>query len=72
VLPVVIIAAVALPILVLAFVAARRSDRAGEQRATDTDAERLEIEQEFEASERYQAEWREHEHEHEHPHDPSD
>jgi hypothetical protein len=68
-LPVVIIAAVAIPILVIAFVAARRTARAGERQDAETDAERLEIEQEFEASERYQTDWREHEHEH--PHDTS-
>jgi hypothetical protein len=69
VLPIIIIAAVAVPILVIAFVAARRKTRAGESREAETDGERIEIEQEFEASERYQAEWRQHEHER--PHDTS-
>lgn len=61
-LPIVIIAAVAIPLLVIAFLAARRSTRAGEHPATETDADRLRTEREFEESERYQAEWREKQH----------
>lgn len=63
-LPIVIIAAVAIPILVIAFLASRRSDKAGEHPAGETDAHRRLVEQEYEESERYQAEWRE-EHKHE-------
>jgi hypothetical protein len=66
-LPVVIVAAVAVPLLVIAFLAARRSTKAGEHPVAETDADRLRTEQEFEESERYQAEWREEQHKH--PHD---
>ncbi len=62
-LPVVILAAIAIPLLVLAFATMRRSNNAGEHPVGETDADRLRTEQEFEESERYQAEWRkEHEH----------
>jgi hypothetical protein len=64
VLPVLIVAAVAVPILVLAFVAARRRNDAGEHPAGEGDAERLLVEREFEESERYQEEWRKEQHEH--------
>jgi YD repeat-containing protein len=64
VLPIVIIAAVAIPLLVIAFLASRRSDKAGEHPAGETDAHRQLVEQEYDESERYQAEWRE-EHKHE-------
>lgn len=63
-LPVVIIVAVAIPLLVVAFRAMRRSDAAGEHPATETDADRERTEQEFEESERYQAEWRKEQHKH--------
>ena len=63
VLPVLIVALIAIPLLVLAFGAMRRSNHANEHPASETDADRLRTEQEFEESERYQAEWRkEHEH----------
>jgi hypothetical protein len=64
VLPVVIIAAVAVPLVILAFLAMRRSTSAGEHPAAETEADRLRTEQEFEESERYQAEWREEQHKH--------
>ena len=67
VLPVIIIAVVAIPILVLAFVAARRRNVEGEQLDVEDDAERLKTEQEFADAERYQEEWREEQHKH--PHD---
>ncbi len=63
-LPVLIVAVIAIPLLLLAFGAMRRSNSAGEHPAGETDADRLKTEQEFEESERYQAEWRE-----EHKHD---
>jgi hypothetical protein len=66
-LPIVIIAAVAIPLLAIAFLAARRSTKAGEHPADETDAHRRLIEQEYEESERYQAQWRE-----EHRNDPPD
>ena len=61
-LPLVIIAAVAVPLLVIAFLAMRRSVQADEHPVTETDADRRRTEQEFEESERYQAEWREDQH----------
>jgi len=64
VLPVVIFVAVAVPLLIVGFFAMRRSTAAGEHPPTETDAERLRTEQEFEAAERYQEQWRE-----EHKHD---
>jgi hypothetical protein len=57
VLPLVIIAAVVVPLLVVAFLAVRRSAGADEHPTTETDADRRRTEQEFEESERYQAEW---------------
>ncbi len=73
-LPVLIFALVALPLLVLAFLAQRRSKRAGQHAAGETDKERVLEEEEFAEAERYQAEWREeqhrHEHERDHTHDP--
>ena len=68
-LPVLIFALVALPLLVLAFLARRRSTRAGEHPAGETDEERALQETEFAEAERYQTEWREeHSHEHERDH----
>jgi hypothetical protein len=68
VLPIVIIAGVAIPLLAIAFFASRRSTREGEHPVPETDAHRQLIEQEYEESERYQAQWRE-EH-HDQPPDP--
>jgi len=65
--PVLIFAAIAIPLLVVAFVAMRRSTRAGEHPATETAAERSRTEDEFAEAERYQEEWREEQHKH--PHD---
>jgi hypothetical protein len=62
--PVVIFVAVAIPLLVIGFLAMRRKTDAAEHPAAETDAGRLRTEQEFEEAERYQAEWRE-EHKHE-------
>jgi hypothetical protein len=64
VLPVLIFVAVAVPLLVVGVVVARRSKASGEHPVGETDAERLRTEQEFEAAERYQEQWRE-----EHKHD---
>ena len=58
-LPVIIFVAVAVPLLVAAFVIARRRSSPGERPVTETDAERRRTEQEFEAAERYQEQWRE-------------
>ena len=62
--PVIIFAAVAVPLLVIGFLAMRRSKAAAEHPAGETDAERTRTEREFEEAERYQEEWRE-----EHKHD---
>ena len=59
-----IIAAVVVPLLVMAFLAVRRSAGADEHPSTETGADRRRTEQEFEESERYQAEWREEQHQH--------
>lgn len=63
-LPVVIIAAVAVPLVVIAFLAMRRSTEAGEHTPGESDADRRRTEKEFEEAERYQEQWRE-----EHKHD---
>jgi hypothetical protein len=62
VLPVIIFVAVALPLLVIAFIAASRRRTEGEHPAGETDADRAEVEAEFAEAERYQAEWREGQH----------
>ena len=61
-LPVIIIAAVAIPLLVVAFMTMKRSRDAGEHPADETDADRRRTEAEFDEAERYQAELREKEH----------
>jgi len=58
VIPWIILAVVAVPILVLAFRAARRRDEAGEHPVGESEADQDRIEQEFEESERYQEQWR--------------
>jgi hypothetical protein len=59
VLPIIIFAAVLVPLLVIAFFAMRRSVGADEHPSTESDADRRRTQEEFEESERYQAEWRE-------------
>jgi hypothetical protein len=61
-LPVIIIAAIAIPLLVVAVMTMKRSRDAAEHPAGETDADRLRTEKEFEEAERYQAELREKEH----------
>ena len=63
-LPIVILAAVAIPLLVIGFVAVRRSARAEEHPSSESDADRARTAQEFDEAEAYQAEWREENHEH--------
>src|SRR5262249_3830288 len=65
VIPWLIMAVVAVPILVLAFAATRRRAASADGPA-ETPTERAEVEREFEAAEAYQAKWREEEHR-EHP-----
>ena len=61
-LPVIILAAIAIPLLLIAFFAVRRSASEGEHPANETEADRRRNEQEFAEAERYQAELREREH----------
>ena len=56
--PVLIFAAIAIPLLLVAFVAMRRSTRSGEHPATETPSERSRTEEEF------AEEWREEQHRH--------
>ena len=63
-LPVIIFVAVALPLLFAGFVIVRQKNAAGERPLTETDTDRRREEQEFDAAERYQEQWRE-----EHKHD---
>ena len=62
-LPWIILALVAVPLVVIAFVAVRRRE-AGVHPAGETAADRAEIEREFEAAERYEEQWREEQHKH--------
>jgi hypothetical protein len=64
VLPVVIFAAVAIPLLVIGFVTVRGRTGQVEHPTTETEADRERNEQEFEAAERYQEQWREENHDH--------
>jgi len=56
--PWLIVAVVAVPILVVAFSRMRKKDDAGEHPAGETQADRDRTEDEFEESERYQEQWR--------------
>ena len=58
-LPVIIFAVVAIPLVVIAFVVVRRKARAGEHPSTETDADRERTEHEFDVAEQYEADWRE-------------
>ncbi len=69
-LPIIIVAVIAIPLLVIAFAAMRRTKSAGEHPADETAADRRRTEQEFAEAERYQEQWREEQHSHPHPHDP--
>jgi hypothetical protein len=62
VLPWIIIAAVAVPVLVGAFVVSSRKTQAAEHPADETAAQRERNEHEFEDAEAYQEKWREEEH----------
>jgi hypothetical protein len=57
-LPVIIIACVAIPVLVIAFMSSRRTTEAGERVADEDAAARARNEQEFADAEAYQEEWR--------------
>jgi F0F1-type ATP synthase membrane subunit b/b' len=72
VLPVIIFVAVAVPLLLIAFLGIRRRSAAGERPAARDEAAAAalqeEYEDEFEQAEEYQAEWREEQHR-QHPDD---
>ena len=57
--PWIIVAVVAVPLVVVAFVVARRNTAAGEHPAVEDDAARLRTEQEFAEAEAYEAKWHE-------------
>jgi flagellar basal body-associated protein FliL len=59
VIPWIIIALVAVPLVVIAFVVTRRSRTAGEHPASEDEQARAETEQEFAQAEAYQARWHE-------------
>jgi hypothetical protein len=65
VIPWIIFAVVAVPLVVIAFSKMRKKDEAGEHPAGQTEADQELIEKEFDESERYQEQWRE-EHRKEH------
>lgn len=50
---------IAVPLVVVAFLASRRRTVAGEQLDTEDADDRAEVEREFAAAEAYEAEWRE-------------
>jgi hypothetical protein len=56
--PWIIMAVIAVPLVVIAFVAARRRTIAGEHPAGEDAEARARIEEEFAAAEAYEAEWR--------------
>ena len=62
-LPWIILAVVAVPVLVGAFAVSRRKTASGEHPPGETAAERERIEHEFEDAEAYQEKWREEQHE---------
>jgi acyl-CoA reductase-like NAD-dependent aldehyde dehydrogenase len=62
VLPVIIFAVVAIPLLVIGFLVVSRNRRTGEHPATETDADRERTEREFAEAEAYQEKWREQTH----------
>ena len=62
--PIILFTAIAVPLLVIAFLAVRRSKAAGEHPATEDAVTRERTEREFEAAEAYQEEWREEEKQH--------
>ena len=57
--PWIIIAVIAVPLVVVAFVAMRRTKAAGELSASSDPDERARVEEEFAAAEAYEAKWHE-------------
>ena len=71
-LPVLIFVCIAIPLLVIAFVAVNRSKKTTEHAAEATGADQAELEREFAAADAYEEKWREEQHreeQHRHPHD---
>jgi len=64
VLPLIIIAVIAIPLLVVAFRATQRSKEVGEHPVPEDAASRQKTEDEFAAAEAYQEQWREEEKKH--------
>jgi len=64
VLPVLIIALIAIPVLILAFRATQRSKAVGEHPVPEDDVTRQRTEDEFAQAEAYQEQWREEEKKH--------
>jgi hypothetical protein len=64
VLPVIIFAAIAIPLLIVAFLGVRRSRMATERQAEAEGADPAELEREFAAAEAYEEKWREEQHQH--------
>ena len=62
VLPVIIFAAIAIPLLILAFVGVRRSRSTVEHEAEVEEGSRAEMEREFAAAEAYEEKWRAEQH----------
>ncbi len=65
-LPVIIIAVIVIPLLVVSFVQIRKRNAAGESLA-GSDTSQAELEREFAAAEAYEDQWREQQHDPEHP-----
>ena len=57
--PWIIFAVVVVPLVVIAFVVARRNTRSGERELAETPADQERIEREFAAAEAYEAQWHE-------------
>ena len=61
-LPVIIFAAIAIPLLIVAFLGIRRSRRSVEHEAEREEGSRAEMEREFAAAEAYEEQWRAEQH----------
>jgi hypothetical protein len=57
--PWILFALIAVPLVVIAFMASRRRTVAGERLDSEAGEDRTEVEREFAAAEAYEAEWRE-------------
>lgn len=63
-LPVIVFVVIAVPLVVVGFLALRRSTSAGEHPATETEQAQRRTEREFAESEQLQAEWRDEQRKH--------